>query len=243
MVMSMPKAQFFRKKGKLLKLINSNDDQNRPRAIKRMESYLDHLTDLKLITWRLDGDVYYVSRLYNPIKGAMPKLALDSGSERREVSITSEERVVEIDTDSTVTNHGLELQVVESWFERFLFELKSKERRSQWEEMQYGIIEAVNSMRGHTERMFTEESTQSYKLAVLRRHWNSFSPYYTWTQVEFRKWFYENKEEIRWKEEYEGFREIFKRIEANSKLQDDLIEWTTALEQFYESRLTCWREF
>ncbi|WP_194455257.1 hypothetical protein [Paenibacillus marchantiophytorum] len=85
----------------------------------------------------------------------------------------------------------------------------------------------------------SEENKQGYKQTILRKDWDSFSPYYVWTQTDFRLWFEANQAQEKWNDEYVRFQEVFKKIEADPKLQDDLMEWTDALKQFYEFRLTC----
>ncbi|GFZ87136.1 hypothetical protein GCM10008018_36610 [Paenibacillus marchantiophytorum] len=240
MVMAMQNAYFYRKQDKLLQLMNSKDGQNRPRAIQRLEGYLNQLSDLKLVTWWLNGNVYHVNRLYDPIKGAMPELELGTGNTT--IQIESESHETDENARQMVNQVTVEPQADhDTWqqhFERVLNKLLSKEQRSELEEIQFRIVQAVDTMQERTERM-SEENKQGYKQTILRKDWDSFTPYYVWTQTDFRLWFEANQAQEKWNDEYVRFQEVFKKIEADPKLQDDLMKWTDALEQFYEFRLTC----
>jgi len=120
--MVMPRKVLSRGRNELLRLMNIKEKQNAPRSIKRLESYLVQLTDMKLIQWqwRQDSSKYVIQRIYNPVKGIMPEVIV---SEHGQLPASAPEK----DQDEAWEVH----------FERILNKLAHKDHRSDYESIQY----------------------------------------------------------------------------------------------------------
>ncbi|POR29283.1 hypothetical protein [Paenibacillus polymyxa] len=223
-VMSLPNHYFYRRQDKLLSLINSKDDQNQPRAITRLEEYLNDLTDQQLITWKLEKGVYHIKRLYKPANGT-----LDIPFDQIRDAQNSEEGPSNGDTENIEKEEEYKEM---GWI---LKRLMSKEKRSKQENMYYEIVQGVEAIKERTSgipdaREFKNDFTQ----AILRKDWQSYSPYYLWTHPEFREWF-SNHDESKWNETYRQYQGIFRQVESNTELMGQLVEWRKAVEDYLKN--------
>lgn len=210
--MTMTNKELHRSPKNLLQLMNIKEKQNAPRSIKRLESYLAQLAGMRIIQWRHNSRKYVIQRIYNPVEGIMPEVMV---SEHEQLPVEAPEQKQD--------------EVWEVQFERALNKLV---HRSDYENVQYRIYQDTIEMQEKTEQFKNPEDKDSYKQAILRRNWESFSPYYLWTHLEFRKWFRDKQNQARYNPDYVQYQQVFDRIESDQELQGNVLEWVEAIEDY-----------
>jgi len=221
-IMSMSNPVFVRRQDKLLGLIHNGDGQNLPRAIARMESKLKALERYGLLTWKFEKGVYRMRRLYDPIKGRMPR---DLGSAKE---LEGEGLDLEVTKGLRKEEQSLDIG-------KEIIRLLNIENPSEWENIQCDIIESVMHMNEKLKGR-NLEMQKAMKPTLIRRYYSEYSPYYLWIQDKFRM--QAGAVEPVFKYGNMNGKVVFERIDSDPKLQQDLKEWLEKVESFYNIHQT-----